>query len=82
MAPGIFKSDIRTGLYPHPPNLSQEEVQDPKRAFWIIKHGIKMTGMPAWGKTLDDATLWDVVAFVRKIPGMNAEAYQQMLANP
>lgn len=41
-----------------------------------------MTGMPAWGKTLDDATLWDVVAFVRKIPGMNAEAYQQMLANP
>jgi hypothetical protein len=82
LAPGILKSDIRTGLYPHPPNLPQEEVQDPKRAFWIIKHGIKMTGMPAWGKTLDDATIWDVVAFVRKVPGMTAEAYQQMLTNP
>jgi mono/diheme cytochrome c family protein len=78
LAPGIAKSEVRTGLYPHPPNLAQEEMQESRRAFWIIKHGIKMSAMPAWGKTLDDAAVWDVVAFVRKMPGMSPEDYQQL----
>jgi mono/diheme cytochrome c family protein len=79
LAPGIAKSEVRTGLYPHPPNLAQEEMQESRRAFWIIKHGIKMSAMPAWGKTLDDAAVWDVVAFVRKMPGMSPEDYQQLV---
>ncbi len=79
LAPGIAKSEVRTGLYPHPPNLAQEEMQESRRAFWIIKHGIKMSAMPAWGKTLDDAEVWDVVAFVRKMPGMSPEDYQQLV---
>ena len=79
LAPGTPKSEVRTGLYPHPPNLAQEEMQESRRAFWIIKHGIKMSAMPAWGKTLDDAEVWDVVAFVRKMPGMSAEDYQQLV---
>jgi mono/diheme cytochrome c family protein len=79
LAPGIAKSEVRTGLYPHPPNLPQEELQESRRAFWIIKHGIKMSAMPAWGKTLDDDAIWDVVAFVRKMPGMSPEDYQQLL---
>jgi mono/diheme cytochrome c family protein len=79
LAPGVTKSDIRPGLYPHPPNLAQGEVQDAQRAFWIVKHGIKMTAMPAWGKTLDDAAIWDLVAFVREMPGLTPEAYQQLL---
>jgi mono/diheme cytochrome c family protein len=78
LAPGMAKSEVRTGLYPHPPNLAQEETQESRRAFWIIKHGIKMSAMPAWGKTLDDAAVWDVVAFVRKMPGMSPEDYQQL----
>jgi mono/diheme cytochrome c family protein len=82
LAPGVTKSDIRPGLYPHPPNLAQEDVQDPQRAFWIIKHGIKMTAMPAWGKTLDDAQIWDMVAFVRKMPNLSAGTYQQMAQEP
>ena len=45
LAPGVTKSDIRPGLYPHPPNLAQEDTKDTQRAFWIIKHGIKMTSM-------------------------------------
>jgi mono/diheme cytochrome c family protein len=77
LAPGQPKSDLRTGLYPHPPNLAQEDIQESRRTFWIIKHGIKMSAMPAWGKTLDDAAIWDVVAFVRKMPSMTAEDYQQ-----
>lgn len=78
LAPGITKSDIRQGLYPHPPNLTQEELQPARRAFWVVKHGIKMSAMPAWGRTLDDETIWDVVAFVRKMPDMTKETYQQL----
>jgi mono/diheme cytochrome c family protein len=78
LAPGVTKSDIRPGLYPHPPNLAQEDLRDGRRAFWIIKHGIKMSAMPAWGKTLDDAAIWDVVSFVRKMPMMTPETYQEL----
>jgi mono/diheme cytochrome c family protein len=78
LAPGFTKSDVRQGLYPHPPNLAQEELQEARRAFWIVKHGIKMSAMPAWGKTLDDETIWNVVAFVRKMPDMTPETYQQL----
>jgi cytochrome c553 len=81
LAPGETKSPVRTGLYPHPPNLAQEEVSDGRRAFWIVKHGIKMSAMPAWGKTLDDAAIWDIVSFIRKMPDMNADRYRQ-LTNP
>jgi mono/diheme cytochrome c family protein len=82
LAPGMTKSDIRAGLYPHPPNLAQEEVLESRRAFWIVKHGIKMSAMPAWGRTLDDATIWDVVSFLRKLPGMTPETYQRITAVP
>lgn len=78
LAPGVTKSDLRPGLYPHPPNLAQEEMQPAQRAFWIVKHGIKMSAMPAWGKTLDDAAIWDVVAFIRKMPAMTPETYQEL----
>lgn len=78
LAPGVTKSDIRAGLYPHPPNLSQEDTRDAQRAFWTVKHGIKMSAMPAWGKTLDDAAIWDLVAFVRQMPAMTPETYQQL----
>jgi mono/diheme cytochrome c family protein len=82
LAPGVTKSDVRQGLYPHPPSLAQEEVQPAQRTFWVIKHGIKMSGMPAWGKTIDDATIWDLVAFVRKLPDMTPETYQQISKGP
>jgi len=78
LAPGATKSDVRQGLYPHPPNLAQEELRPAQRTFWIIKHGIKMSAMPAWGKTLDDETIWNVVAFVRKMPDMTPETYQEL----
>jgi mono/diheme cytochrome c family protein len=78
LAPGVTKSDIRPGLYPHPPNLAKEDTKDTQRAFWTIKHGIKMSAMPAWGKTLDDAAIWDIVSFIRKMPDMSADQYRQL----
>lgn len=79
LAPGVTKSEIRPGLYPHPPNLAQEDLHDGRRAFWIIKHGIKMSAMPSWSKALDDEAIWDVVSFLRKMPDMTPQTYEQLL---
>jgi len=82
LAPGVSRSPIRAGLYPHPPNLAQEDTRDAQRAFWTVKHGIKMSAMPAWGKTLDDAAIWDLVAFLRQMPAMTPQTYQQLSKRP
>jgi mono/diheme cytochrome c family protein len=78
LSPGVEDSEIRQGLYPQPPDLSKVRV-DHRNAFWVIKHGIKMTGMPAWGRTHDDITLWSIVAFINKLPGMTSQEYEAMV---
>jgi mono/diheme cytochrome c family protein len=79
LAPGMRGSELRDGLYPKPPVLAGERV-DPRQAFWIIKHGIKLTAMPAWGATHDDGTLWSLVAFLRTLPGMTPAQYRDIVA--
>jgi mono/diheme cytochrome c family protein len=79
LSPAMAESEIRPGLYPQPPNLSRVRV-DPKQAFWVIKHGIKMSAMPAWGASHDDATIWSMVAFLQKLPGMSAQEYRDIVA--
>jgi mono/diheme cytochrome c family protein len=79
LAPGVPDSEIRPGLYPQPPNLSQQRI-DPRDAFWVIKHGIKMSAMPAWGRTHDDATIWDMVAFVQQLPHLSPAQYKDIVA--
>ena len=78
LAPGATGSAIRQGLNPQPPDLSQHHM-DPRSAFWVIKHGIKATGMPAWGLSHDDAQLWGLVAFLAKLPTLDVAEYQVML---
>lgn len=81
LAPGMEKSEISQGLYPRAPELFREQQRSPKEQFWIIKHGVKLTAMPAWGKTHSDDLIWDMVAFVRRLPGMTAEQYQAAVAS-
>jgi mono/diheme cytochrome c family protein len=78
LAPGVAQSELRAGLYPQPPDLSTDGIDDTAEAFWIIKHGIKMSAMPAWGKTHTDAEIWSAVAFLRKLPGMSPEQYHAL----
>jgi mono/diheme cytochrome c family protein len=73
-------SEIRPGLYPKPPVLAKRLESDPSRDFWIIKHGIKMSGMPAWGYTHDDDTIWAIVAFLQKLPKLSSAEYQTLTA--
>jgi mono/diheme cytochrome c family protein len=80
LAPGITESELRDGLYPRPPNLTRF-APDPAESFWIIKHGLKMTAMPAWGKTHDDQKIWAMVAFLQKQPKMSATEYRGLTAN-
>ena len=79
LKPGMQDSEIRPGLYPQPPNLSQTHI-DPKDAFWVIKHGLKMSAMPAWGGSHDDPTIWSMVAFLQKLPTMSAAQYKDIVA--
>jgi mono/diheme cytochrome c family protein len=79
LAPGIEKSEIRPGLYPEPPNLAHVRIA-PNVAFWAIKHGIKMSAMPAWGETHDHPTIWSMVAFLQKLPSMTRAQYKEIIA--
>jgi hypothetical protein len=69
-----------------PPNLAAAShgdahghgMRSPAEQFWIIKHGLKMTGMPAWGRTHDDESLWAIVAFLRQLPNLNVDQYRAL----
>ena len=79
LQPGKENSEVREGMYPQPPNLSKLRL-DPRDAFWVIKHGIKMSGMPAWGGSHDDATIWSMVAFLEKLPKLTPQQYKDIVA--
>jgi mono/diheme cytochrome c family protein len=79
-APGVERGDLAEGLYPRPPNLADSaRGYTPGELFWIIKHGIRMTGMPSWGDHSDDE-LWATVAFIEKLPGMTDQDYAKLVA--
>jgi mono/diheme cytochrome c family protein len=58
----------------------KESSQIPANNFWVIKHGIKASGMPAWGKTHDDKRIWAMVAFIEKLPSLTPDQYQILTA--
>lgn len=89
LSAGQATSELRSGLYPQPPNLAQADegtkAADPARVaarqFWIIKHGIAASGMPAWSKGgMEDEAIWDLVAFLHVLPTLSAEKYRQIVA--
>jgi mono/diheme cytochrome c family protein len=78
-APGVEPGELREGMNPEPPLLAEHAGDISLRElFWVIKHGIKMTGMPAWGVTHSDDKIWAMAAFVKKLPEYNALDYQDM----
>jgi mono/diheme cytochrome c family protein len=70
------RSNIAAGLYQDPPQFHREGVSDdpPGKVFWQIAHGIRWTGMPSFGKALNEKQLWQLTLFVQHIdtlpPGM------------
>ncbi|WP_158885417.1 cytochrome c [Rhodanobacter sp. L36] len=80
LAPGTAGTELRPGLYPQPPDFSRSRPIDPRAAFWTIKHGIKMSAMPAWGGSHDDATIWSMVAFLQRLPTLTPAGYRAIVA--
>lgn len=86
LKPGKQESDFSIGLYPTPPNLSlrgDQNLSDEdllKRQFWVIKHGLKASGMPAWGETHSEERIWNMVAFLQRLPDLSQEQYQILTA--
>ena len=77
-APGKERSEIGKGLNPPPPDLATAARRwSDAELFWIIKNGVRMTGMPAFGKTHDDERIWALATVVRQLPDMTAERYAE-----
>ena len=81
LGPGLEKSEMSQGLYPQAPELARGNDHTPAQEFWIIKHGVKLSAMPAWGKTHNDQLIWDMVAFLQKLPKMSPEQYKAAVAS-
>ena len=82
-APGKDPGDIGKGLNPEPPFLPDTIARwNAAEVFWIIKNGVKMTGMPSFGPSHKDDEIWKLVAFVQKLPKMKPEEYNQMTQAP
>ncbi len=80
LTPGAGETELSKGLYPAPPNLTKETV-DAHEAFWVIKHGIKASGMPAWGKSMDDEYIWNMAAFLQELPKLDKAQYEALVAS-
>jgi len=76
-------SPVARGLYPAPPQLATDGVEDDSEgiSYWKIKHGIRLTGMPAWRSSLDDQQIWTLALFLKhmdKLPPDAQEAWNKV----
>ena len=76
-------SPVAKGLYPQPPQLATDGVEDDPGgvSFWKIKHGIRWTGMPSWKVTLSDQQIWTLALFLKhmnKLPPVAEQAWQRV----
>jgi thiosulfate dehydrogenase len=76
-------SPAARGLYPAPPQFADEGVEDDAegKSYWKIKHGIRLTGMPAWGRTMNDRQIWTLALFLKhmdKLPPAAQQAWAQV----
>jgi len=79
LGPGMKRTEVSRGLYPRATELRRGTGYTPAEDFWVVKHGITATGMSAWGVTHNDESLWDTVAFLRKLPELTPDQYQALV---
>jgi thiosulfate dehydrogenase len=71
-------SPVAKGLYPQPPQLATDGVEDDPEgvSFWKVKHGIRWTGMPSWANALNDQQIWTLALFLKHMNGLPPAAQQ------
>ena len=75
-APGVAQGDIGKSMQPVPGPLSDAARRwRPNELYWITRHGIKMSGMPAWQYHLAEEDIWAVVGFLVALPSMTPQDY-------
>jgi mono/diheme cytochrome c family protein len=79
----VSASPVAKGLYPRPPQLATDGVEDDPEgvSFWKIKHGIRLTGMPSWNDSLTDQQIWTIALFLKhmdKLPPTAQAAWQKV----
>jgi mono/diheme cytochrome c family protein len=80
-APGAAPEPFALGMTPAPANLAHTAREwAPAEVFWVVKQGIKMTGMPAWKYRMLDEDIWAIVSFMRELPGLSPEQYRALKA--
>jgi cytochrome c553 len=78
--PGMPQPRIAAHMLPTPPDLAPRiRDSDPKKLFYVVKHGMKFTGMPAWPSPQRDDEVWAVVAFLLEYPQLDATAYRRLV---
>jgi len=79
-SPGRPASPVARMMTATPPALAPKvRVRDPEELFYIVKHGIKFTGMPGWPALNRDDEVWAIVAFLQQLPDMDEEAYGELV---
>ncbi|MHB8531074.1 MAG: c-type cytochrome, partial [Caulobacteraceae bacterium] len=74
---------VAKGLYPKPPQLATDGVEDDPEgvSHWKIEHGIRLTGMPSWKVSLTDRQIWTLALFLKhmdKLPPAAQQAWKQV----
>jgi len=65
-------------MLPHPPDLQRHATHwTREQLFWIARHGLQLTGMPAWSGEHRDDEVWAVVAFLEALPSMTKADYRR-----
>lgn len=80
-APGVAPAAFALGLTPLPANLVHAaRASPPAHLYWVVRYGIKMSGMPAWQFRYPDEDLWAVVAFMQQLPRLSPTEYAALVA--
>ena len=75
--PGMPLPGVAAHMLPKPPGLVPRiRESDPRKLFYVVKHGMKFTGMPAWPSPQRDDEVWAVIAFLLKYPELSAAEYR------
>jgi len=79
-APGDALPPIPHAMTPHPPELAPRmHTWRPRELFYLVKHGVKFTGMPAWPEQARDDEVWAMVGFLRRLPQLTPDEYQDLV---
>jgi cytochrome c553 len=77
--PGDPANAIAASMLPPPPPLSSAVAdKETKEIFWIVKHGLKFTAMPAWSSQERDDEVWALTAFLNQLPDLSQQNYREL----